>query len=240
MSDSGGAPTPPNITRGAPPPPPLPPQLVSARSPPQPAGPPKRSPYLEKLASMPEGYLLQRPKPRSYTYESTYYFFYGTLTKPDILQGVLGLDSEPVLRPAKIYGYELAKWGQYNALIDSKPGTVVTGHAYMVRSVEEEYKLAYYETNAYTLEPCAIYFTDGGGGADGEQHEDDNPTYGRTFQYAGDAQALKDGRFDWALWETQMGARLPPKWRNRGGKVAQELDEAVVDVEEIEREGAEA
>lgn len=211
-----------------PPPPPLPPRLVSAR-PPQPAVP-RRSHHLDKLASMPDDSLLQRPQSPLYEYKPIYYFFYGTLMNPDILRGVLGLKSEPVLRSAKIYGYELANWAQYKALIDSKPGTVVTGRAYMVQSVEEEYKLAYYETNAYTLASCAIYFTDG---SDGK--EDEGPTYGKTFRYAGDAQALKQGRFDWVLWETQMGSRLPPKWR-RGERNAEEKSEAIQAVGDKQRE----
>ena len=63
------------------------------------------------------------------------------------------------------------------------------------------------ETGAYTLKPCSIYFTDGPGG-----REDDGPTAGKTFMYAGDAVALKEGRFDRLLWELQMGTRLPPEW----------------------------
>ncbi|KAK3296496.1 uncharacterized protein B0H64DRAFT_398403 [Chaetomium fimeti] len=122
--------------------------------------------------------------------------------KPDILRGVLGLDSEPSLRAAKIHGYELAHWGQYRTLVDSDPGAVVDGYAYKVESAEGEYKLAYYETNAYALTSCKIHFTDGG---------DSSPVDGKTFKYAGDAVALKEGRFDRALWERQMGQRLPPR-----------------------------
>jgi len=226
MSDScrvSTFPDPADGIRGAPPPPPppLPPQLVSAR--PAQSAVFKPPHYRENLASTPESHLLLHPKQCTNTkYKPTYYFFYGTLTNPDILQGVLGLNTEPSLRTARIHGYEIAEWGQYKALIGSKPGTVVTGHAYLVRSVEEAYKLAYYETNAYALEPCNIHFTDGG--ADGEE-EDDDPTGGKTFLYAGDARALKEGRFDCALWEIQMGKRLPRKWCDKGDKAPQGLDE---------------
>ncbi|KAK4106895.1 hypothetical protein N658DRAFT_512617 [Parathielavia hyrcaniae] len=172
-----------------PPPPPLHPRLISAR-PPQPVVP-QTSHFLEKLADMPDGYLLQGPSEApAYVYEPAYYFFYGTLMNIAILKGVLELDSDPVLRSAKVYGYEPTNWGQYKALVDSKPGTEVTGCAYMAQSIEEEYKLAYYETNA-------------------------------TFMYAGDAQALKERRFDRTLWEAQMGTRLPLKW-HRGEQGAQE------------------
>lgn len=160
---------------------------------------------------MPAGYLSERQAPEPYVYEPIYYFFYGTLMKPNILKGVLNLQTEPILRPAKVYGYELTNWGQYKALVDGESGTALTGCAYLVESLEHEYRLATYETGAYTLKPCSIYFTDGPGG-----REDDRPTAGKTFMYAGDAVALKEGRFDRLLWELQMGTRLPPEW-GRGG-----------------------
>ncbi|KAK4245451.1 hypothetical protein C7999DRAFT_34213 [Corynascus novoguineensis] len=207
-----------------PPPPPLPPRLIGVQAP-QPVVP-QRSDHLDKLASMPEDYLLQKPPSPPYVHKPIHYFFYGTLMNPAILQGVLGFESQPDLRSAKVYGYELTNWAQYKTLIDSNPGTVVTGRAYMAQSAEEEYKLAYYETNAYSVAPWAIYFTD-----DPDGKEDANPTIGKTFRYAGDAQALKQGRFDWVLWETQMGRRLPPQWR-RGEQAAEKWHEAEQAVED--------
>ncbi|KXX74292.1 hypothetical protein MMYC01_208557 [Madurella mycetomatis] len=67
-------------------------------------------PYLNDLA-VPADDLLQRSK--LYTYDPVYYYFYGILMKPGILKGVLGLETKPVLRPAKVQGYELSYWGQY-------------------------------------------------------------------------------------------------------------------------------
>jgi hypothetical protein len=120
--------------------------------------------------------------------------------KPHILQGVLGLDSEPTaLRTAKIYDYELTDWGQYRMLVDN-PGSVVNGCAYWVESAEDAYKLGYYEPNAYVLTTCKIHFNDG---------SDSHPVKGKTFKYAGDAAALKEGRFDRTLWERQMGQKWP-------------------------------
>ena len=164
---------------------------------------------------MPNGLVLSTPPPQPYIYEPHYYFFYGTLANPSILKGVLNLpeSSDPVLHPAKVYGYELTNWGQYKALVDGEPGAVVEGHGYFVESAEHEYKLAYYETNAYTLAPCNLYFIDGG--PDGCT-EDEKPTPGYTFKYAGNAQSLKEGRFDRALWEMQMGMQLPPGWKKEG------------------------
>lgn len=137
-------------------------------------------------------------------YQPIHYFFYGTLTQPEILSHILDLTTPPVLRPAKIIGYSLTNWGQYPALINGKSGEEVTGYAYLVESIDDELKLARYETNAYKPASCRIRFTDG---------QDPVQTLGLTFKYAGDDEALKAGKFDRKLWEMYMGMRLPEKWR---------------------------
>ncbi|KAK2604351.1 hypothetical protein N8I77_007290 [Diaporthe amygdali] len=139
-------------------------------------------------------------------YKPKYYFFYGTLTQPDILKHILDLQEEPVLRPAKITGYALTDWGQYRMLVDGRPGQEVTGHAYVVQLLEDERKLARYEPSAYEVAPCQMQFAEGRDPAHGD---------GMTFKYAGDDEALMAGRFDQKLWELQMGTRLPEKWRTR-------------------------
>lgn len=162
--------------------------------------------YLNSLASMPADYLtrpLEEPILKQ-PYKPVYYFFYGTLTQPRILSHILDLKQLPVLRPAKIIGYALTNWGQYRALIDGKPGEEVTGYAYLVGSIDDELKLARYETNAYEPVQYRIQFTNGQSPA--QEH-------GMTFKYAGDDEALKAGKFDRQLWELQMGTRLPEKWR---------------------------
>lgn len=148
--------------------------------------------------------LIERPLVDGQPYQPIHYFFYGTLTQPKILRHILDLEEQPVLRPAKLTGYALAQWGQYRALVDSEPGEEVTGYAYLVHSAEDELKLARYETDAYEAVPCEIWFTDGG---------DPARQQGMTFKYAGDDEALKEGRFDRKLWELRMGVRLPGKWR---------------------------
>lgn len=139
-------------------------------------------------------------------YKPVYYFFYGTLTEPKILSHILDLEQPPVLRPAKLIGYALTDWGQYRALIDGEPGEEVTGYAYLVGSIDDELKLARYETNAYEPVKCRVKFTDS---------QIPAQEIGMTFKYAGDDEALKAGRFDRKLWELQMGMRLPDKWRAR-------------------------
>ncbi|KAI0549190.1 hypothetical protein F4679DRAFT_584766 [Xylaria curta] len=143
------------------------------------------------------------PKPDE-PIKPAWYFFYGTLTKPEILKHILDLQEEPLLRPAKIIGYKLASWGQHRALADGESGDEVSGFAYEVQTIEHGFKLARYETNAYKLHQCRIRFTD-----DRELRE----LSGNTFMYAGDAAALQAGRFDCVLWELQMGTRLSDKWK---------------------------
>ncbi|KAF4996808.1 hypothetical protein FGRMN_4284 [Fusarium graminum] len=195
----------PTISKEPPSAPPVPPPLPPSRSNPR-QKEPRPSGFLAKLESAPEDWVASIPMvadAEPYRYKPLYYFFYGTLANTDMLKGVLDLSDEPELRQAKIVGYSLTSWGQCKALIDGKPGEEVLGYAYEVQSPEHEYKLAYYETNAYELAPCLIQFTDG---------NEPSQIVGRTFMYAGDAQALKDGRFDIKLWELQMGTRLPPGW----------------------------
>ncbi|KAK8002083.1 hypothetical protein PG991_014305 [Apiospora marii] len=136
-------------------------------------------------------------------YKPIHYFFYGTLKDPRALAEVLGVEQAPVLRPAKVIGYSLTKWGDYKALVDGKPGEEVVGVAGEITSAEDEHKLAYYETSAYCLAPCRIFFVD---------DQEPSQLSGKTFMYAGDAVALREGRFDMQLWELQMGTRLPASW----------------------------
>lgn len=160
----------------------------------------------ESSVSTPEDDILRRKEAplAQEPYRPIYYFFYGTLTQPKVLSHILDLHEEPVLRPAKITGYELASWGQYPALVDGGTGQEVTGHAYPVQSTEDELKLARYETDAYEAVPCWIRFADG---------RDPASELGLTFKYAGDDESLKAGRFDRKLWELRMGTRLPDRWK---------------------------
>lgn len=97
----------------------------------------------------------------------------------------------------------MAIHSQIGALVDGEPGEEMTRYAYIVESIDDELKLARYETKAYEPAYCLIQFTDNG-----------NPVQaiGMTFQYAGDDETLKAGKFDRELWELQMGTRLPEKW----------------------------
>lgn len=199
--------------RKAPPPaPPLPPsQQPTTSSSKSETEMPSKS--LDSPEPTPIGYLkcpIERPLAVEQLYKPIHYFFYGTLTQPKILSHILDLTEQPALRPAKLTGYALANWGQYRALVGGEPGQEVAGYAYLVRSAEDELKLARYETDAYEAVLCEIWFMDGG---------DLTKEQGLTFKYAGDDDALKAGRFDRKLWEVRMGRRLPGSWR------AEELSE---------------
>lgn len=74
--------------------------------------------------------------------------------------------------------------------------------AYLVQSKEDEEKLAHYETLAYAARACRITSTHGNEPA---------TVIGKTFMYAGDPEALRQGRFDRKLWERQMGRALPSR-----------------------------
>ncbi|PYI02744.1 hypothetical protein BO78DRAFT_400353 [Aspergillus sclerotiicarbonarius CBS 121057] len=153
---------------------------------------------------MPQSTPLDQPTEPSEPTLPVYYFFYGTLTNPTQLQRILDLPSTPTLRKASVHGYTIAKWGDYPALIPGEQDDVVAGSAYRVQSAEGARKLADYETKAYEVVDCWIYFTDGNGEGGGEEEG----IGGKVFVYAGDAGALLEGRFDRKLWRRQMGDRL--------------------------------
>lgn len=119
--------------------------------------------YETMLASAPSDYLTNL---EGASYElppkyPVYYFFYGTLKDPAMLEWILDLpeEEEPELRPAQIIGYALGKWGDYPALVDSEQEQVVSGSSYIVQSEDQAQKLAHYETKAYKVIPCRIRFT---------------------------------------------------------------------------------
>ncbi len=59
------------------------------------------SPYLEKLADAPAGFLDDRPtNALPSPHEPVYYFFYGTLKQPEILGRILDV-GQPTLRTAQ-------------------------------------------------------------------------------------------------------------------------------------------
>ncbi|GAB1206395.1 hypothetical protein APSETT445_005080 [Aspergillus pseudonomiae] len=167
----------------APPPPPPPPEDPSS----------KVSPFVKKLRSAPPGYFFQpeRPPPYRDSFAArTGPYFYGTLSDPAMLRDVLGLETEPQLRPATMISYECKLWGQYPALLDA-PGKVVHGAVYHVETEEHAERLASYETDNYRADPCRIDYTNGN-----EPIED----LGYCFKFVGNVRDLSDGSFDLGTW----------------------------------------
>ena len=165
------------------------------------------SPFLSKLESAPPNYLqkiptLDQKKEKPPIFNPIFYFFYGTLSNPAQLSHILDLPDPPQFRPAQIVGYSLASWGQYPTLVDGPSGNLVHGVAYEVQTEDHVAKLEHYETKAYEPAPCIIRFTDDGNNITAR-------IAGRTFKYAGDPVALREGRFDRKLWARQMGSELP-------------------------------
>ena len=93
-------------------------------------------------------------------------------------------------------------WGQYKTLLFTGASeNVVEGAAYQVLCEEDAAKLVRYETGAYEVQSCEIKLRDG--------EEVAATVVGKTFVYAGDGEALKEGRFDRVLWAKQMGQSFP-------------------------------
>ena len=92
-----------------------------------------------------------------------WYFFYGNLTKPEILGSRLGITEEDIeLHPASVRGGRLGTWlDKYRALLDGEPEDVVEGFGFLVRSLEDEDKLRTYETDAYEVVRCEMEFRGG-------------------------------------------------------------------------------
>ncbi|KAL4912111.1 hypothetical protein BDW62DRAFT_195400 [Aspergillus aurantiobrunneus] len=172
-----------NEAPAGPPPPPPPPENPTS----------KVSPFVLKLRSAPPGNFFQPENP-SQKYPSTAptgpYFFYGTLSDPALLRDVLGLESEPQLRPASVMGYKCKLWGQYPALLDA-PGLVVHGAVYHVQTKKHAERLAGYETSNYRADPCRINYTDSN-----EPREE----FGHTFKFVGNMNDLKEGDFVLGAW----------------------------------------
>ena len=65
-----------------------------------------------------EGVPIRVPDPNDpcYAFRKEPHFFYGTLMDAATLAKVLGRPDQPVLRPAKVIGYQCMMWGPYPAL----------------------------------------------------------------------------------------------------------------------------
>ncbi|KAK1528211.1 hypothetical protein CPAR01_12769 [Colletotrichum paranaense] len=86
-----------------------------------------------------------------------WYFFYGTLADPTVLNNLLGI--EPVYRAAKVRGGRLATWGgKYKALVDASAYEkgCVDGHAFLITNKAQEDALQLFETDNYEVVLCVL------------------------------------------------------------------------------------
>ncbi|RAQ53811.1 hypothetical protein AFGD_007682 [Aspergillus flavus] len=122
-----------------------------------------------------------------------YYFFYGTLMDPNTLCKVLGSSKPPpIMRPARIIGYEIKLWGPYPALLD-KPLHPVDGMVCGLLSPRQLDRLAAYETDKCRLRFCLINVLNNDGGAE-------KTIEGVSFMWNGRQDELREGTFDLKQW----------------------------------------
>lgn len=117
-----------------------------------------RAPYLGTDTTLPQYRLIDEtsPSPTQGEYP-VWYFFYGTLGEPMILQHQLSQEETPELVPAQVGGGQIRTWsGKYRALCDGPQENQVTGSAFLVRSREQEDALRFYETDNYEIVRCQI------------------------------------------------------------------------------------
>ncbi|KAI1113050.1 hypothetical protein F5Y14DRAFT_452457 [Nemania sp. NC0429] len=94
----------------------------------------------------------------SQTQYPVWYFFYGTLADPAVLNRLLGVD--PEYKVASIEGGTLQMWGgKYKALVDCPRG-LVHGHAFQVQDKDQEEALRCYETDKYEVVRCELSIGD--------------------------------------------------------------------------------
>jgi gamma-glutamylcyclotransferase (GGCT)/AIG2-like uncharacterized protein YtfP len=118
------------------------------------------------------------------------YFVYGSLMDPATLQAVIAAREPPMLRPAMIFGYHIKMWGQYPALLDSRPLLTVHGMAFKIDDFEHideiRQRLKDYEGPNYEPLQCLVQY-------EGEEEE---RVRAITFEWVGDQTQLKEGVFD--------------------------------------------
>lgn len=130
-----------------------------------------------------------------------YCFFYGTLMDPHTLSQVLkSSERPPVMRRARVIGYEIKLWGPYPALLDGEPLHLIDGMAYEILSQTELDRLAAYETDKYQLRPCLIDLLN-------DDDSVEKTIEGVAFMWDGQQDELREGTFDLKQWkkEKQLG-----------------------------------
>lgn len=143
------------------------------------------APFLGLETSLPHqraDSIVFEPLPRQDLYP-VYYFFYGRLLEPDLLQRQLDLPISPLYRSARIRCAKMRSWqGKYKAVIHGEEDYVVDGGAFLVEDAEQEDSLRFFETDMYEVVRCQIEMLDG--------QQDVVP--GLVFRFCGPEDQLED------------------------------------------------
>ncbi|RVD83684.1 uncharacterized protein DFL_005463 [Arthrobotrys flagrans] len=131
-------------------------------------------------------------------FKPTLFFFYGTLTIPEVLRRILGLNEPPILLNATTRLFKLKLWGPYPALVapsaeeDPKNRVPVPGVACTIETEEQLNRLVAYEGENYTISETLVELHD---------TRNANGTYAKTFIWKGYPEELTDGFFDVAAFK---------------------------------------
>lgn len=175
-----------------PPPPPLPPATKALLSGPPPPPLPHHASRLNGSSSLLEQKFIAattanyKPQDAEPPFKPCFFFFYGSLMDPEVLQAVLGLLEVPAVQEGWVTGFRMKMWGIYPTLLPHEGGKVF-GTAWKVNSLSHLLRLTEYETSAYRWSSCNVELSTGGTLCDC-----------RTFCWAGDpnSQELEEGCFD--------------------------------------------
>jgi hypothetical protein len=120
---------------------------------------------------------------------------------PETLSDVLNLlNRPPVMRHARVVGYDTKLWGPYPALVNGKPLDLVYGMFCEIRSRIHFDRLIAYETDIYQLRPCQIELL-------GDNDHVKKIVDGVTFIWNGEQDELREGKFDLKQWKREKMLR---------------------------------
>lgn len=119
---------------------------------------------------------------------------------PQTLARVLEMsDCPPILRPAKLIGYDIKLWGPFPALVNKRRNRI-NGLAFEIMSKTQLDRLVFYETDKYTLRPCTIHLLNA-------QKTVETKIDGVTFMWNGGENELEEGEFDLKQWKKDKRLR---------------------------------
>lgn len=137
-------------------------------------------------------------------FEREYCFFYGTLMDPETLSRVLNTpNGDPIMRRARVQGYQIKLWGPYPALIDGKPKQPVNGVMCEILSQAHIDRIADYETDKYKLQYCFIDILN-------DDDSVEKTVNGILFMWDGEEDELRPGTFDLREWKKET-SHAPPQ-----------------------------